>query len=126
MKYTITGDFTRISSSSGTVQNLSTVQLVEVSNSNSLGTGVLLRPLEKISFGGTIYARCPAGMTVDISVVPFGASSGGSSSSDTTSGGSSDTTSGGSDFDDDIDDMWNTAPDSSEFDSDINNLWDNP
>ena len=126
MKYTITGDFTRISSSSGTVQNLSTVQLVEVSNSNALGTGVLLRPLEKISFSGNIYVRCPAGGRVDISVVPFGASSGGSSSSDTTSGGES---SGDSTFDADINDMWDNLPDSSdttEFDSDINNLWDNP
>ena len=126
MKYTVSSDFTQINSSGGTVQNLSTVQLIEVSNTNSLGTGVFRRPLEKISFSGNIYVRCPAGGRVDVSIVPFGASSssgGGSSSSDTTSGGES---SGDSTFDADINDMWNNLPDTSEFDTDVNNIWDNP
>ena len=119
MKYTVTGNFTRINSSGGTVQNISS-QMIEISNTNVLGSGFLLRPLESISFSGNIYARCPAGNKAEMRVVPFGASSSSGSSS-------SDTTSSGSDFDDDINDMWNTdSTDSSEYDSDINNLWDNP
>lgn len=119
MRYPVSSDFTRINSSGGTIQNISS-QVIEVSNTNALGSGVLVKPLESISFSGNIYVRCPAGNVAEVRVVPFNAASSSSSSSGDTSG---DTT---GDYNNPIDDMWNTAPDSSEFDSDINNLWDNP
>ncbi|MBR3368969.1 hypothetical protein IKG45_04275 [Candidatus Saccharibacteria bacterium] len=124
MKYTVSSDFTQINSSGGTIQNISS-QVIEISNTNSLGSGVLLKSLESISFNGNIFVRCPAGVPAEVRIVPFNASSssGGSSSSDTTSGGES---SGDSTFDADINDMWNNLPDTSDFDSDVNDVWNNP
>ena len=96
MRYTVTNDFTRINSSGGTIQNISS-QVIEVSNTNSLGSGVLVKPLESISFSGAIYVRCPAGNVAEVRIVPFNASSSSSGSGDT---------SGDSTYDP-IDDIWN-------------------
>ena len=115
MKYNVTGDFTLINASGGTVQNLSSVQPIEISNSNAQGSGVLVKPFESISFSGNIYVRCPAGNSAEIRIVPFNAATASSSSSDSTSGG----------YDDTTQDIWNDATSSydPDWDSELNRIF---
>lgn len=100
MKYSVSSNFTRINSSGGTIQNISS-QVIEVSNTNTLGSGVLIKPLESISFSGNIYVRCPAGNVAEVRIVPFNAASSSSSGSGDSGGDST------GDYNDPIDDIWN-------------------
>ena len=86
MIYTITDSFTKLSERSGTIQN-SCIYPIEVSNKAQPGTGITLRPNEKISFANlTVYVRSES-LKGEIRVVPFiigtvdSSSSGGGSSS---------------------------------------------
>lgn len=87
MNYNVTSDFTKLSETSGTIQNISYVHTLEISNSNSKNSGFLLFPLNKVSFNGAVYVRCTdEGGRADIRVVNFIAdSSGGASSATDTS-----------------------------------------
>lgn len=107
MKYEVSNNFTRINSSGGTIQNLSSSKVIEVSNSNTLGSGVLIKPFESISFSGNVYVRCPAGGLAEVRVVPFNAAASSSSSGDS---------SGDSTYDP-IDDIWNDTTGDSTGDS---------
>lgn len=86
MNYIVTTKtFTRISETSGTIQNTSRINAVEISNQAVKNTGVLLSPQEMFSFSDTtLYARCVEGGGAEIRVVPFlinfGVTQGGSSS----------------------------------------------
>lgn len=104
MKYEVSNNFTRINSSGGTIQNLSSSKVIEVSNSNTLGSGVLIKPFESISFSGNIYVRCPAGGLAEVRVVPFNAASSSSSSSS-------------DNYDDTTQDIWNDTTGDSTGDS---------
>ena len=101
MRYTVTTDFIKISETVGTIQNLSHIYNIEVSNKAELDSGILLHPLNKFTFNDeTIFLRCVDG-TAEVRVVPFLVDTFGG----TVQGG----TSGGFDtFDDsDVDDIFN-------------------
>ena len=72
MQYNITSNFTKISETSGTIQNNSSVYDVEISDRPTAGSGILLHPLNKFTFNNqTLYVRCVAGGWAAINVVPF-------------------------------------------------------
>lgn len=72
MRYTVTSDFIKINETTGTIQNISCTNAVEVSDNNQIDTGILLEPLQKISFTGQeLYVRCAARGGAVVSVVPF-------------------------------------------------------
>ena len=86
MLFNLTNDFQRLPISTGTIQNNSSCYFLEVSNDPNAQRGLILAPLEKISFANsTLYARCSGTKSFSAIVVPFAdaAASGGS-------GGSSD------------------------------------
>lgn len=72
MIYNVQNDFIKIGVTSGTIQNNSYINDVEISNSAVNGSGIILRPLNKFTFTDqTIYARCVSGGWAEIRVVPF-------------------------------------------------------
>lgn len=72
MRYDITTEFTQLTETTGTVQNISCFNAVEVSDKAQADTGILLAPLQKFSFADqTLYVRCAAQGGATISVVPF-------------------------------------------------------
>lgn len=85
MIYNVTSDFMRLAETAGTIQNNSYVYPIEISNQAVANSGVLLYPLNKVSFSGTqLYMRCTdGGAWAEIRVVPFtldfGISQGGTS-----------------------------------------------
>ena len=88
MRYIVTNNFIKINETKGTIQNLSQINSVEVSNKAETDSGILLHPLNKFTFcDETIYLRC-TGEIAEVSVVPFivdafgGSSSGSSVGSD--------------------------------------------
>ena len=85
MRYLLSKNFTKISRTSGTVQNTSRTCTLEMVESDEPDTGVLILPLQKHSFQNTaIYLRCIDGWA-EACVVPFvldvGTSTGNSPSS---------------------------------------------
>lgn len=92
MRYNVTGEFTKISETTGTIQNVSNYS-VEVSDKAEAGSGILLYPLNKFSFNEVVlFMRCvDVGGRAEILVTPFtvdmgiGVISGGGSSSGTQS-----------------------------------------
>lgn len=122
MNYIVTTKtFTRISETSGTIQNTSRINAVEISNQAVKNTGVLLSPQEMFSFSDTtLYARCVEGGGAEIRVVPFlinfGVTQGGSSSEELPVDTQADKI---------IDDGWDgiyDAPD--DVDATIDDIWD--
>lgn len=83
MRYVVSNDFTKISETAGTIQNVGNVYSVEVSDKAEPDSGILLYPLNKISFSDkTLYIRCTeADGQAEIHVVPFTVDSGGGTSS---------------------------------------------
>ena len=79
MRRLITKDtFTQVPLTSGTIQNASGIKTVEVSDVQEEGSGILLLPLNKISFTGkTLYVRCVDGAGAEVVVVPFEVDAGG-------------------------------------------------
>lgn len=104
MLYSLSTDFTKLNESQGTVQNSSNIYTLELSDSNVPDSGVLIFPLNKLSFSGTKYLRCIDGNT-QARVVSFVeiAASNGSAVDDTA---------------DVINDIWNNAGGSSSLESD--------
>ena len=81
MLYTVTNDFIKINETQGTIQNTSRVFDIEVSDSPSPNSGIILFGLNKLSFNGTKYIRCIDG-NAEVRVVPFATDSTGGSSVD--------------------------------------------
>ena len=80
MRYTVTSDFTTITESGGTIQNTSNIFTIEVSAFHSKDSGILVYPLNTVTFRGSpVYVRCTENASVDVRVVTF--TVGGSSSS---------------------------------------------
>ena len=73
MIYLAKQTFTQIAESSGTIQNISRIFPVEVSDKAEADSGILLYPLNKFSYSGkTLFVRCiEAGGWAEIRVVPF-------------------------------------------------------
>lgn len=93
MLYLLSKEFTKISTTTGTVQNASKICTLEMSNTNTPDSGILIYLLQKVSFvNKTIYLRCVDGWA-KARVVDFIINAGGiitsSSSSDTQGGGGS-------------------------------------
>lgn len=83
MRQLVTEEFSPISVTTGTVQNTSRINTVEVSNTTVKGSGVLLPPLKKASFTDqTLYARCFDGAGAEIIVLPLAIGSGGGGGGD--------------------------------------------
>lgn len=71
MIYMCGHEFIRISETSGTVQNESNINTIEMSQSNEPNSGILIYPLQKHSFSDSeIYLRCIDG-AARARVVPF-------------------------------------------------------
>ena len=104
MLYSLSTDFTKLNETQGTVQNSSNIYTLELSDSDVPDSGVLIYPLNKLSFSGTKYLRCIDGNS-QARVVSFAeiAASNGSSADDT---------------EDVINDIWNNAGGSSSLESD--------
>lgn len=87
MRYLVTNQFTQITETSGTIQNVGNVYPVEISDKAEPDSGILLYPLNKISFTDkTLFMRCTeANGQAEIHVVPFTVDSGGGTSSGGTS-----------------------------------------
>ena len=83
MRYMLSKEFTKISATSGTVQNISRINTLEMSTSTVQGSGLLLSPLQKHTFSnlGSFYLRCVDGQA-GACVVPFFVDVGGGFSSD--------------------------------------------
>lgn len=71
MKYLLSKQFTQITETTGTIQNSSHVGTIEMSTSNTPDSGILIYPLQKVSFSDqTIYLRCIDGYA-EARVLPF-------------------------------------------------------
>ena len=71
MLYNVTDQFTKLAETAGTIQNVSNIFSVEVSDTAEPNSGFLLFPLNKISVASTqLYVRCVDG-TAEVRVVPF-------------------------------------------------------
>ena len=73
MRYVVSGDFTKISETAGTIQNVGNVYPVEISDKAEPDSGILLYPLNNLSFKAPIvYVRCTdSGGWAEIRVVSF-------------------------------------------------------
>ena len=72
MRYSVTKDFIKLNETKGTIQNLSNINSVEVSNEAETDSGIFLLPLNKFSFNGTaLFVRCAGEGGAIISVAPF-------------------------------------------------------
>lgn len=76
--------FTKIAETKGVIQNTSQTAILEVSDSQTPDSGILLPPMAQLAFEGNIYVRCAnGGSGVGVRVATFiTTGSGGSSSSD--------------------------------------------
>lgn len=83
MRYILSKEFTKISATSGTVQNISRINTLEMSTSTVQGSGLLLSPLQKHTFSNlsSFYLRCVDGYA-GACVVPFFVDGGSGVSSD--------------------------------------------
>lgn len=70
MIYHVTNDFVKITETSGTIQNSSRVFDIEVSDSPTPNSGIILFGLNQFSFSGSKYIRCIGG-SADVRVVSF-------------------------------------------------------
>ena len=72
MRYMLSKEFTKISETSGTIQNASQIRTIEMSTSNAAGSGILINPLQKHTFSNlsNVYLRCVDGQCAAC-VVPF-------------------------------------------------------
>lgn len=71
MIYSLTENFTQISETTGTIQNASHIGTIEMSDSNAPDSGILIYPLQKVSFSDqTVYLRCIDGYA-EARVLPF-------------------------------------------------------
>lgn len=72
MRYTVTSEFTTLSEKSGLIQNTSQIYTLEISAAKTKDSGILLYPLNSISFRGSpVYVRCVDGGVVDVRVADF-------------------------------------------------------
>lgn len=73
MRYTITGEFTKLNETSGTIQNTSQIYALEVSAYQTKDSGILVYPLNSITFRGSpVYMRCiEDNGVIDVRVVTF-------------------------------------------------------
>ena len=81
----VPNEITKISETSGTIQNVSQINKVELSADTSFASNIILYPLQQISFDRQLYARLfdNKDLSVELRVVGFqvGAGTGGGTSS---------------------------------------------
>lgn len=73
MRYTVTSEFTKLNESEGTIQNTSQIYSLEVSAYQSKDSGILVYPLNSITFKGSpVYMRCiDTDGFIDVRVLSF-------------------------------------------------------
>ena len=73
MRYTVTSDFSKLNETNGTIQNTSQIYTLEVSATRTKDSGVLVFPLNSITFKGTpVYMRCvDADGFIDVRIFSF-------------------------------------------------------
>lgn len=125
MKVLLSDSFTKISVTTGTIQNVSD-NIIEISSDQTINNGVLLKPYDMFCFSDTtLYARCYNGGGGYIRVVSFGLGTVGSGGS---SSGGADTSGDSSNYDETTDDIWDTSGDSTQtydpdWDSELDNIF---
>ena len=128
MSYLVSKDFTKISETSGTIQNASNIRTLEMSTFAVPNSGILIPPLRTHTFSNTtVDLRCVDGWA-QARVVPFVVDGGGStSSSDSTNYDeiTDDLWGDKENYDNPIEDMWNSADSISPYDSDFDQELDN-
>lgn len=73
MRYTVTGEFTKINESAGTIQNTSQIYSLEVSAYQTKDSGILVYPLNSVTFKGSpVFVRCvDTNGVIDVRVATF-------------------------------------------------------
>ena len=76
---------TKISETSGTIQNTDQINKVEISETETFENNIILYPLQKVTFQNQIYARLfdNKDLPVEIRVIPVQLNSGGGGNSST-------------------------------------------
>lgn len=71
MIYEVSNEFTKINETSGTLQNSSSINTVEMSHNGEINSGILVYPFQKIAFNNMdVWIRCING-SARVRVVPF-------------------------------------------------------
>ena len=132
MRYTVTSEFTRINESGGTIQNTSNIYTIEVSAYTSKDSGILVYPLNTITFRGSpVYMRCiDDNALADVRVVSFtigGESATVADENTVVIDGVTYTVAGGADVNSGIDAAFNgdgsTSSGDPDFDSSLDNIF---
>ena len=73
MRYTVTSEFTKLNETGGTIQNISQIYTLEVSSYRTKDSGILVYPLNSITFSGSpVYVRCvDTNGFIDVRVATF-------------------------------------------------------
>ena len=132
MRYLLSKEFTKISETSGTIQNASNIRTLEMSTFAVPNSGIFIAPLQTHTFTDTtIYLRCVDGWA-QACVVPFVVDGGNSSGSSDTSSDSSnydevtgDIWGDNENYDNPVEDMWSSGNSTSPYDSDFDQELDN-
>ena len=128
MRYTVTTEFTTLSEKSGLIQNTSNIYTLEVSPVKTKDSGVLVYPLNSISFKGSpVYVRCVDGGSVDLRVADlnFGTSTVEDNPNTVVIGDQTYTVESGANMNSGIDDAFNgnSTPTDDNFNSDLDNIF---
>lgn len=73
MRYTVTSEFTKLNETNGTIQNTSQIYTLEVSAYQTKDSGILVYPLNSVTFKGSpVYMRCVEDNgVIDVRVATF-------------------------------------------------------
>ena len=73
MRYIVTSDFSKITESAGTIQNTSQIYSLEVSAYQTKDSGILVYPLNSVTFKGSpVFVRCvDTNGVIDVRVATF-------------------------------------------------------
>ena len=128
MRYTVTPEFTTLSEKSGLIQNTSNIYTLEVSPVKTKDSGVLVFPLNSISFRGSpVYVRCIDGGVIDLRVADlnFDTSTVVDNPNTVVIGDQTYTVESGANMNSGIDDAFNgnSTPTDDNFNSDLDNIF---
>ena len=128
MRYTVTTEFTTLSEKSGLIQNTSNIYTLEVSPVKTKDSGVLVFPLNSISFRGSpVYVRCIDGGVIDLRVADlnFDTSTVVDNPNTVVIGDQTYTVESGANMNSGIDDAFNgnSTPTDDNFNSDLDNIF---
>ena len=128
MRYTVTSEFTTLNEKSGLIQNTSNIYTLEVSPVKTKDSGVLVYPLNSVSFSGSpVYVRCVDGGIIDLRVADlnFDSSTADDNPNTVIIDGVQYTVESDTGMNSSIDDAFNgnSVPTDNNFDSDLDNIF---